>query len=180
MELTDRQMATIFAALIAWEDELSEGERWLTSIYDFGEHSPLSKQEVRDLRDQLRRGGQITYEHDKPEMWKMSIPTYIGSQPHDEQDNPPDFAEPRVPVLVHESEGIRVLMGTHNWQDWDKPDIQIERRPHGWAVFIHPNAGDPVAFLYMLDNGKTYLMPEKYTEPALEVIDDTPSDLDTP
>jgi hypothetical protein len=113
-------------------------------------------------------------------MWKLLVPTYVGSQPHNEHSNRPDFAEPRVPVLVHESEGIRVLMGTHHWEDWDKPDIQVERRPHGWAVFISPTAGDPVACLYMLDSGRTYVMPEKYTEPTLEVVDDTPNDLDTP
>jgi hypothetical protein len=83
MELTDRQMTTIFAALIAWEDELSEGERWLTSIYDFGEHTPLSKEEVRGLRDQLRKSGQITYERNEPAMWKLSVATYVGSRHSD-------------------------------------------------------------------------------------------------
>jgi hypothetical protein len=107
MELTDRQMATIFASLIAWEDELSEGERWLTSIYDFGEHSPLSKKEVRELRDQLRKGGQVTDERDEPAMWKLSVPTYVAAQPHDEESHWPDFAKPDVPVAVHEAEGIR-------------------------------------------------------------------------
>ncbi|MCI0640762.1 MAG: hypothetical protein L0Y70_16945 [Gemmataceae bacterium] len=180
MQLTDRQTATIFAALIAWEDELSEGERWLTSIYDFGEHTPLSKQEVRDLRDQLRKGGHIAYEPDEPAMWKMSVPTYVGAQPHEEKVDWPDFAQPMVPVLVHEFEGVRVIMGSHDRINQDQPDLQIERRPHGWAIFIHPNGGDPVACIYILDNGRTFLIPEKYTEPSLETVDDIPAELDAP
>src|SRR5262245_260057 len=158
MELSDRQMATVFAALIAWEDELSEGERWLTSIYDFGEHTPLSNQELRELRDRLRKGAHIKCEHDDPATWKLVVPTYVASQPHDQNGDWPDFAEPNVPVAVHEAEGIRVIMGTHDWKDNDKPDIQIERRPHGWAVFINPNAGDTAAYVYILDSGETYLV----------------------
>jgi len=173
-------MATIFAALIAWEDELSEGERWLTSIYDFGEHAPLSKQEVRELRDQLRKGGHITYQHDEPAMWKMSVPTYLGAQAHDGKIDWPDFTEPNAPVLVHEFEGVRVLMGTHDRMNQDRPDLQIERRPHGWAIFIHPNDGDPVASLYMMDDGRTFLMPEKYAHPALETVDEIPAEVDAP
>jgi hypothetical protein len=178
MQLTDRQMATILAALIAWEDELSEGERWLTSIYDFGEHTPLSKQEVRELRDQLRKRGHITYECDEPAMWKLAVPTYVASQPHEEETDWPDFAEPNVPVVVHEAEGLRVVMGTHDWKDNDKPDIQIERRPHGWAMFINPGAGDAVAYLYILDNGETYLVTDDYVKPELRIVDEPPFEID--
>lgn len=183
MELTDRQLATIYAALIAWEDELSEGERWITSIYDFSEYSPLSKQEVRELRERLRGKEEVATCDQSPAMWKIFIPTYVGSQ-CEHQENPstlgPDFGSPDVPVLIHEADGIRLLLGTHEWEDKSKPDVQIERRPHGWAMFLHPNAGDPIGHLYLLDDGRSYLLPESFADPPIEVVDDIPADLDKP
>ena len=178
MKLNERQMATVFAALIAWEDELSQGERWLTSIYDFGDHRPLSKQEVRELRDQLRKDAHITHERGEPAMWKLAVPTYVASQPHGDETDWPDFAEPSVPVAIHETGGIRVIMGTHDWKDNDKPDIQIERRPHGWAVFINPDDGDTVAYIYILDTGETYLVAEEWARPRLNIVEQAPSELD--
>lgn len=183
MRLTDRQMATIYAALIAWDDELSEGEKWITSIYDFPDHSPLSKQEVRDLRERLKRGEEVVTCDHSPATWKLFVPTYVAAQ-FEHHENPstpgPDFAPPHVPVLIHEADGIRLLLGTHDWEDNSKPDVQIERRPHGWAFFLHPNAGDPIAMIYLLDDGRSYLLPESFADPSIEIVDDIPADLDVP
>jgi hypothetical protein len=177
MRLTDREMATIYAALIAWEDELSEGEKWITSIYDFRDHSPLSLHEVRDLRKRFRGREETVECADMPATWKLFIPTYVGSQyklQKAESTPWPDFAPPNVPVLIHEADGIRLLLGTHDWEDNSKPDIQIERRPRGWAIFLHPNAGDPIGHLYMLVDGRSYLLPEALSEPSIEIVDEIP------
>jgi hypothetical protein len=71
-------------------------------------------------------------------------------------------------------------MGTHDWRDNDKPDIQIERRPHGWAIFINPDAGDTVAYVYILDSGETYLVPENCARPSLSIVEEAPPEIDAP
>jgi len=55
---------------------------------------------------------------------------------------------------------------------------QVERRPHGWAIFLHPDAGDPVACVYYLDDGRTLLLPETHISNEIEIVDDVPPELD--
>lgn len=91
------------------------------------------------------------------------VPTYYGeahrNEPPDEQR--PDFAAPFAPVLAYRDAGVRILLGAVHRLDVDAPDIQIERRPHGWAIFLHPfGAGDPSGYIYFLDDGRSFLIPE--------------------
>lgn len=115
-------------------------------------------------------------------MWKLVVPTYLGSQNARNADHPPslDFGHPYAPVLICEAAGIRLILGAHDSDDRSKPDVQIERWPHGWAVFLHPDAGDPVGCVYILDNGRTFLLPERLTADPIEIVDDIPSELDNP
>jgi hypothetical protein len=175
VQLTDRHVATIHAALIAWEDELSEGERWIRSIYDFSEHSPMSKSEVRHLCDQLRRSEPVTCPTGQPSDWRLSVPTYYGAKDRDVV-----FAEPNVPVQVNKAKGIRIVLGAHDFDDSPKPVVRVERRPHGWAVYIHRDAADPIACILILDNGKTLLLPDPVADPQLEFFNDMPPSLDLP
>jgi hypothetical protein len=42
-----------------------------------------------------------------------------------------------------------------------KPDIQIERHPNGWKIFLHPLGGsDASGFVYFVDDGRSYLLRE--------------------
>jgi hypothetical protein len=42
-----------------------------------------------------------------------------------------------------------------------KPDVQIERRPNGWAIFLSPLGGsDPCALVYFHDDGRSWLTKE--------------------
>jgi hypothetical protein len=106
----------------------------------------------------------------------------MGSQNvNNHQSNPrSDFAPPDVPVLIHHADGIRVLLGTHDLADRSKADIQIERRKRGWAIFLHPNAGDPVGYIFILDDGQTFLLPEQVISDSIEVVDQVPPTLDGP
>ena len=61
--------------------------------------------------------------------------------------------------------------GTHDYDDYDKPDLLIERRPVGWAIFLHPlGGGDPVGVIYFLDDGRSFFREEPFTEPPLVVL----------
>jgi hypothetical protein len=114
---------------------------------------------------------------------KLTVPTYVANMPRKptETNHPGDFGSPYVPVLIHQAEGVRIVLGTHNYEDYDRPDVQIERRPNGWAIFLHPSAGDPCGYVYFLDDGRSFLVPE-WGDGAIEVLavhEDVP-ELDRP
>jgi hypothetical protein len=91
------------------------------------------------------------------------VPTYFGHAIARGKAPPSreEFAEPNVPVLISEAEGLRIVLGTHDPDDDEKPDIHIERRPGGWAIFLHPlGTGDPSGFVYFLDDGQSFVVPE--------------------
>jgi hypothetical protein len=97
-----------------------------------------------------------------PEM-KLYAPTYnhgefrTGELP----DDVAEFGDPQVPVVVRDADGIRIVLGSHDYWAKDVPDVQIERRPGGWAIFLHPVGGsDASGYAYFLDNGLSYLVPE--------------------
>jgi len=177
MEFTERQLATLDAALLAWERRLADGANWIKSVYDFGGHAPLTIPEVQMLRSEIASEVGQPATRRGQEMWKLTIPTFRGAQEED-RFCWTDFTEPNAPVVVHGGTDIRVVMGTHDAKDFSKPDIQIERRPHGWAVFIHPDASDLVACLYILDDGRTFLLPEQCAASELEIVNDAPEDID--
>ena len=99
------------------------------------------------------------------EEFKLSVPTYYGAANCKQNivGDLPDFDAPNVPVLIHEAEGVRIVLGTHDFNDREKPDIQIERRPKGWAIFLHPvGGGDASGYVYFLDDGRSFLLKQKY------------------
>ena len=76
------------------------------------------------------------------------------------------------------------------FDDMSKPDIQIERRPRGWAIFLHPlGGGDASGLVYFLDDGRSYIVPDglandeirfvQFTE-EVPLIDDPPTGLADP
>jgi hypothetical protein len=108
----------------------------------------------------------------KPRQFKLTVPTYnanyFGKQTL--ANLMEEFSAPHVPILVHEAEGVRIVLGTHDYDEMDKPDIQIERRANGWAVFLHPLGGsDASGFIYFLDDGRSYLLKEHAGGPTPEI-----------
>jgi hypothetical protein len=105
---------------------------------------------------------------------RVHVPTYYGGAFEDEvaRGEKPEFGDPYVPVLAREADGVRIVLGSHDYFDMSKPDIQIERRPKGWAIFLHPEAGgDASGFIYFLDDGRSFVSPENATTPAIETLD---------
>lgn len=103
--------------------------------------------------------------------FRLVVPTYFGSV--EQSIDKEEYDAPHVPVLIHEAGGVRVVLGTHDYNDMEKPDIQIERRPNGWAIFLHPEGGgDPSGYVYFLDDGRSFVLPEDSysTTPPIEMI----------
>jgi hypothetical protein len=103
-----------------------------------------------------------------PEL-KIRVPTYYGSA--DEAKvaaaKLSEFDDPRVPVLVRPADGLRIVLGTHDYYDMTKPDIQIERRSNGWAIFLHPvGGGDASGYVYFMDDGRSFIIPENDVGPT--------------
>ncbi len=107
---------------------------------------------------------------------KLEVPTYNASyySREVEREEMPDFGDPIWPVLIHESDGVRIALGTHDIKDTKKPDVQIERQPNGWVIFLHPLGGsDPCGYVYFLDDGRSILLKEHSygPTPEIEVLD---------
>ncbi len=106
---------------------------------------------------------------------KLMVPTYVGDceQHNAEETDNPDFGQPFLPVLIHESDGIRVIMGSHDRVNSKVPDVLIERRPKGWVIFLHPIGGsDPSGMIFFCDDGRSYVVKETYgATPAIEERD---------
>jgi len=100
-------------------------------------------------------------EHVRAEL-KLFVPTYNYSVYPDEVVSGvmEDYTESRTPVLIREEAGVRIILGTHDSSDRDKPDVLIERQANGWLIFLHPEGGDPSGYVYFLDNGESYAMKE--------------------
>lgn len=121
-----------------------------------------------------------------PEL-KMYVPTYNASAfaKEVEAGERPDFGDPYVPVVVRDAAGVRIVLGSHDYFDCDAPDIQIERRPNGWAIFLHPmGGGDPSGQAYFLDDGRSFVIPESHLGSTPPIValksDETVSEIDNP
>jgi hypothetical protein len=105
----------------------------------------------------------MTEDRFKMQELKLLVPTYNGRAfaSQVEKGTLSEFGVPRVPILVREADGLRIVLGSHDYDDKDAPDIQIERRPKGWVIFLHPwGPGDASGFVYYLDDGRSFLVKE--------------------
>jgi len=109
---------------------------------------------------------------------QFRIPTFYGAQnaqlPEPDKGRC-DFSDPFAKILVRDEDGLRVLLMSGDIAPKDAPDILIERRPHGWAMFLHPvGNSEPSGYVYFLDDGRSYVIPETGLgpTPAIEVHDD--------
>lgn len=92
---------------------------------------------------------------------KLSVPTYYGHRNAKSDQDGEDFGEPTMPVLVHEADGIRIVLGSHDRHDHDNAEIQIERRPDGWNIFLYPKGGgDTSGYVSFLDDGRSFVQTD--------------------
>ena len=118
---------------------------------------------------------------------RLRVPTYNANLFPDQVSAGvvPEFGPPFVPVIIRDAEGIRIVLGSHDYDDKRAPDIQIERRPRGWAIFLHPvGGGDASGYVYFVDDGRSFMLPENGLgpTPAIEIIEsgDSVPDMDPP
>jgi hypothetical protein len=113
--------------------------------------------------------------HPQPEIL-LRVPTYYGNTiaADGSSVDREEFDKPTVPLLVYPADGVRIVLGSHDLNDLQWPDVQIERRPKGWVMFLHPLGGsDPSGYVYFLDNGSSYLLKEPAIGPTppIEVLE---------
>lgn len=104
---------------------------------------------------------------------KLNVPTYNADQFPDEVDRgtKPESGIPLIPVLIREESGIRVVLGTHDYEDIRKPDVFIERQTGGWMIALHSSGGgDPSGYVFLRDDGCTFLKGENGRGGAIEVL----------
>lgn len=92
----------------------------------------------------------------------MEIPTFYGHVQAQRTSNSeePEFGPPLVEVSIYRQEGVRIVLHTPDMDDDDQPDIHIERRPRGWAVFLHAQGQMPASgYAYFLDDGRSFVVP---------------------
>ena len=93
----------------------------------------------------------------QPSETLIRVPTYYGDKAGEEKQ---EFDAPWVPVVVRDSQGIRIVLGAR-LLGHTCADVQIERRANGWMIFLHPNGGsDPSGYVFFLDDGRSFLVPE--------------------
>jgi hypothetical protein len=101
----------------------------------------------------------------------FQVPTYYGhAYPDAVVDGlVPEFGKPFVPILIQRAEGLRLVLGSSDPLR-QAPDIAIERRPNGWALFLHPEiGGDPSGYVYFIDDGRSFVVPDcGITTPAIQ------------
>jgi hypothetical protein len=101
-----------------------------------------------------------------PEL-KLYVPTYYGDADTDAQPARGEFDDPLVPVVVRDADGLRIVLGSHDYWDAKCPDVQVERRAGGWMIFLHPVGGsDASGFVFMFDDGGSVVVPESPVGPT--------------
>ena len=103
----------------------------------------------------------------------VRVPTYYGHAYADAVLDGliPESGKPFVPIALQEMEGLRLVLGSSE-PIADAPDIHLERRPNGWALFLHPESGgDPSGYVYLIDDGRSFIVPERGTTPAIEICE---------
>ena len=105
---------------------------------------------------------------------RFVVPTYYGARNKllsDAGYARLEFSDPLIPILVREADGLRLVLGSHDCDDKNAPDIQVERRPNGWAIFLHPVGGsDPSGYVYFLDDGRSFVVPERGLGPTPSIV----------
>ena len=105
---------------------------------------------------------------------KLMVPTYNGSWLKGSDIELADFDEPSVPVFIHQADGVRIVLGTHDQGDHTKPEVQIERRHNGWMIFLQSRGGcDESGFVVFLDDGRSFVAKQKGYGPteSIEMVE---------
>lgn len=94
---------------------------------------------------------------------KVDVPTYYGDSAWAPAGERPEFGQPFVSTVVRPAGRLRIVLGSNDYFDDDAPDVQIERRPNGWMIFLRPvGGGEASGQVIFLDDGRSFLIPERH------------------
>lgn len=122
------------------------------------------RESIRRIRMQVGRGyASCAGAETRMQQLRLRVPTYnanlfptqIGT------GSMPEFGPPHIPVVIHPAEGIRIVLGSYDSAEWSRPEVQIERQPNGWVIFLRPvGGGDASGLVYLLEDGRSFVVPE--------------------
>lgn len=105
---------------------------------------------------------------------KFTIPVYNGAYYSQEviAGTKPEWSLPSHPVLVRETDGLRIVLGSHDGEAAGTASVCLERHPHAWVIFLHPNSdADAVGYVYFFDDGKAAFYEERhYNGQSIEML----------
>lgn len=108
----------------------------------------------------------------------FTVPTYHPNQPTGTEE----YGAPHYKIAACPADGLKLVLGTEDWQDLTCPDVQIERRHAGWAIFLHAEpGGDVKGMSYFMDDGRSYFQLENFSD--MQILGDSvdkPEGLDLP
>jgi len=96
----------------------------------------------------------------------VDVPAYYGTEDQ-------EFGEPTQHVVVSSDNGVRIQLGGEGCPERDEfpPELVVERRPNGWCLFIiSEGGGDASGFVFMLDDGRCFAVPEWYGPGSMNLV----------
>lgn len=96
-----------------------------------------------------------------PKYYETFVPTHHGDTEEALAAHLAEFDDPNVPVLVEQSTGLRIVLGSHDLSNQGAPGLRIERRAKGWAIILRPKGGSHSSgCVFFLDDGRSFLVPQ--------------------
>lgn len=102
---------------------------------------------------------------------QFRIPTYVGAKAAPAATGHRDFADPIAAIYVSADHNLFIELSPTVGDERIPPNIQIERRPQGWAIHLHPLANsDPSGTVFFLDDGRSFLVIEPGEGPTRPLL----------
>ncbi len=96
----------------------------------------------------------------------LLVPTFTPSARP--EDDGKEYSEPNAEIGMSSEEGLRLELRKGTKPEFGWPQIVIERRAHGWMLFLAPNEGDESGYLQFHDDGRMCLIRDKFVPTEID------------